>query len=100
MSPQIFAVLIAVVIVAVLWKLLRGGLGDASFTVNIRGQTVTLKGQYPGKDPADVTSFIAGLELPEGAKFWAVPDGDELRLRFSPQIPDNLQQRIRNYFYN
>ena len=101
MGP-IVIIAVAVVAAAVIWKLASGGLGDAKYLIKVTGEGpngVSIKGQVPGKSNADVADFVAGLELPAGAKIWAVPDRDRVVLRFS-NVPDNLQQRCRNYFYN
>ena len=101
MGPVVIIV-VAVVAAAVIWKVASGGLGDAKYVIKITGDGadgVSITGQVPGKSEADVAEFVAGLELPAGAKIWAVPDRDRVVLRFS-NVPDNLQQRCRNYFYN
>jgi hypothetical protein len=103
MSTPILLTVVAVVAAAVIWKIASGGLGDAKYVIRITGdgaEGVVLEGEVPGKSEATVAEFIAGLELPKGAKIWAVPDGDRVVLRFSTQVPDHLQQRIRNFFYN
>ena len=97
-------VIIAIVVVAaaVIYKFASGGLGDAKYVITVRGpgaDGVAIKGAVPGKSETDVAEFVAGLELAAGAKIWAIPDGDRMVLRFT-SVPDNLQQRCRNYFYN
>ncbi|MEM6993922.1 MAG: DUF3634 family protein [Myxococcota bacterium] len=83
-----------------IYKVATGGLSDARFVIKVGAGGVTVKGTVPGKALNEVTDFVEGLELDEGAKIWGVPDGDSLRLRFAGGIPDNLQQRMRNYFMN
>jgi hypothetical protein len=100
MSTTIAITVVAVVAALVIWKLASGGLGDAKYVIKVTGAGVVVKGEVPGKSEGAVTEFIATLELPAGAKIWAVPDGDRVTLRFSSHVPDNLQQRIRNFFYN
>ena len=103
MSTPILLTIVAIVAAAVIWRVASGGLGDAKYIIRVTGEGetgVVLKGEVPGKSEASVAEFIAGLELPRGAKIWAVPDRDRLTLRFSSQVPDHLQQRIRNFFYN
>ena len=101
-STPFVIILIAVVVGAVGWKILRGGLGDAKFVVTVRGEGaegVTVNGSAPGYSAGEVAEFVGGLELPAGAKFWGVPDGDRIRLRFSDKVPEHLHQRLRNFFY-
>ena len=103
MSTPIAITLVAIVAAVVIWKLASGGLGDAKYVIRVKGagvDGVVVKGEVPGKSEAVVVEFVAALELPAGAKIWAVPDRDRVTLRFSSHVPDNLQQRIRNFFYN
>lgn len=102
MPSEIAIGLLLLVVAAVGYKLLRGGLGDATFVVEVKGpgiEGVQIRGSVPGHAESDVAEFVAGLELPAGARIWAVPDRDRIRLRFSGGVPDNLQQRLRNFFY-
>jgi hypothetical protein len=102
-STPILLTIVAVVAAAVIWKVASRGLGDAKYVIRVTGEGesgVVLEGEVPGKSEALVAEFVAGLELPKGAKIWGVPDRDRLTLRFSSQVPDHLQQRIRNFFYN
>ena len=100
MSTTIAITVVAVVAALVIWKLASGGLGDAKYVVKVTATGVVVKGEVPGKSEGAVAEFITTLELPTGAKIWAVPDGDRVTLRFSSHVPENLQQRIRNFFYN
>lgn len=96
-------IVLAVVIAAVGWggyKIATGGFSDARFSIKVGAGGPQMKGSVPGKSDSDVLAFVADLELPVGAKIWAVPDGDRLQMRFSGNVPDNLQQRMRNYFLN
>lgn len=96
-------IVLAVVIAAVGWgayKIATGGLSDARFSIKVGAGGPELKGSVPGKSDGDVLAFVADLELPPGAKIWAVPDGDRLQMRFSGNVPANIQQRMRNYFLN
>lgn len=93
----------AVVLAAIGWgvyKAVTGGLSDADFVIKVGASGVTIKGTVPGKAEGDVVDFVTGLELDPGAKIWGVPNGDRVSLRFSGEVPDNLQQRMRNYFMN
>lgn len=99
MSSTVALVLIGVVAAAVLYRVLGSGISGATFVVTISDAGVELKGQVPGKDDADVRAFFETLELESGARVWAIKDGSELRIRFRG-VPDNLQQRVRNYVYN
>ncbi len=99
MPGTVALVLIGVVVAAVLYRVLGSGISSATFVVTIGDSGVELEGQVPGKDDADVRSFFETLELEPGARVWAIKDGSELRLRFRG-VPDNLQQRVRNYVYN
>lgn len=102
-SSTIAIAVTAVVLAAVGWKLLRGGLGDATFVITVGGEGregVQVRGTVAGKDDEDVRDFVARMELETGAKIWGVPDGKRMMLRFNTKVPENLQQRCRNYFYN
>jgi hypothetical protein len=101
MGPFVI-IAVAVVAAVVIWKVASGGLGDAKYVIKVSAEGidgVSIKGEVPGKSQTDVAEFVAGLELTAGAKIWAVPDRDRLVLRFS-NVPENLQQRCRNFFYN
>lgn len=92
-----------VVLAFIAYKVVRGGVGDAVFVVTVRGEgpeNVQVKGTTYGKSHGDVQDFVARMELPKGAKIWGIRDGDQIRLRFSSHVPDNLQQRTRNFFLN
>jgi hypothetical protein len=94
--------LVLLVIAAVAFKILGGGLSDAKFVVTVEDEGtdgVKIKGEVPGYSHGEVADFIAGLELPKGAKIWAVPDRDRIQLRFNSAVPETLQQRMRNFFY-
>ena len=85
-------------IVAVVWKLASGGRDDARFVLTVNGpgiEGIELRGRVPGIGGDELTDFVAKLELPEGARIWAVPDGDRLALRFA-NVPEGPQQRVRN----
>jgi hypothetical protein len=100
-SPWVIA-LILLVITAVGFKILRDGLGDATFVIRVRepgAGGVEILGEIPGHGNGSVAEFIAGLELPAGAKIWGVPDRDRVVLRFSTEVPEHLHQRLRNFFY-
>lgn len=103
MPPSILVAVGALIAGAIVWKLVRRGLGDARFVVEIRGpgkDGVHLEGQVPGKGHDEVVEFVAALELATGAKFWGVPERNRLQLHFSSEVPANVQQRLRNYIYN
>ena len=103
MSTTIAITVVALVVAAVIWKVASGGLSDAKYSVRVTGegtQGVQVKGEVPGKSEGAVQEFVAGLALPKGARIWAVPDRDRVMLRFSANVPEHLQQRIRNFFYN
>lgn len=94
--------LVLLAVAAVVFKILGGGMGDAKFIVTVEGEgpdAVKIKGEVPGYSHGDVAEFIAGLELPSGAKIWGVPDRNRIQLRFNSTVPETLQQRLRNYFY-
>ena len=86
---------------AILWRVLRGSEADARFVVRVTGEGaegVTIRGDIPGHDHVSVREFVAELGLPEGAKILGIPDGERFRLEFA-DIPDDLHQRLRNFFY-
>ena len=104
-SPLImpsFGILALVAVVgAVIWKLLQSGERDAIFNVKVEGpgeEGVVVSGEVPGYGHGDVREFVAGLELPEGARLWGEQDGASVRIRFSDEVPERLQQRLRNMF--
>ncbi len=99
-APHIAIVLLGLGVAVVLWKVLGGGLGDAEFVIRVQGpDSVQLKGTVPGRSESDVIDFVSRMELPRGAKIWGVRDHGQIRLRFSSSVPENLQQRTRNYLY-
>ena len=75
-----------------------GATAGALFVFTVEADGVRLDGTVPGKSDADARDFIERMELPPGAKIWGHRDGSGFRLRFSADVPDNLQQRARNYF--
>jgi hypothetical protein len=100
-SPWVIA-LILLVVTATAFKLLHDGLGDATFVITVRGpgvEGVHVLGEIPGHASSEAAGFVAGLELPEGAKIWGIPDRDRIMLRFSAEVPEHLHQRLRNFFY-
>ena len=89
--------------VALAWKLVRRGVDEAMFVIEVTGEGVegaALRGTVPGHGDGDVREFVAGLELPPGSRIWGVPDRDGFQLRCSDEVPEHLRQRIRNYLYN
>ncbi|MEM6291383.1 MAG: DUF3634 family protein [Myxococcota bacterium] len=99
-SSSIVLAVVALATAAIAFKLVRGGIGSAVFIVTVRGEGVDgvhVQGTVPGKTSSDMQDFVARMELPVGAKIWAVRDGDGVRLRFNAKVPDNLQQRTRNF---
>ena len=98
MHPSLLVALVVVAVVAIVWKLATGGRGDARFVLTVNGpgiEGIELRGEVPGIGSDDLADFVAKLELPKGAKIWAVPDGDRLALRFA-NVPEGPQQRVRN----
>lgn len=94
----IIVVLVAAAALAVVWKLARGGRGDARFLLSVNGpgaEGITMRGEVPGQEREDFIAFVAALELPVGAEIWGVPDGDRIALRFK-DVPEGPQQRVRN----
>lgn len=103
-SRAVELVAIAIVLgVAALWLIVsRGGLSGARFTITIHGEGPTgvqIRGTVPGHALPDITTFVAELGLPHGARIQGIPSGGRLELRFSPTVPDHLHQRLRNFFY-
>jgi hypothetical protein len=94
--------LVLLAVAAVAFKILRGGLGDATFVVTVESEGsegIKIQGDVPGYSAGEVAEFVAGLQLPIGAKVWGIPDRDRIRLRFSATVPETLHQRMRNFFY-
>lgn len=102
MPPSYFVALVVVVLVAVVWKLVTRGRGDASFILTVKGPGtagISIQGEVPGVGAAELSEFVAQLELPTGARIWGIRDGDRLALRFS-DVPEGPQQRVRNLVLN
>lgn len=98
MHSSVLVAIVVVAVVAIVWKLASGGRGDARFVLTVNGPGVDgidLRGEVPGIGGGELIEFVAKLELPKGAKIWAVPDGDRLALRFA-NVPEGPQQRVRN----
>lgn len=97
--------------VAALWLVVaRGGLSGARFTITIRGTTrgttrdegpagVHVRGTVPGHAVSEIVAFMTELDLPRGARVQGIPTGNRIELRFSPDVPAHLHQRLRNFFY-
>jgi hypothetical protein len=102
-QPIILLVVVGAVVGAIVWKVAGRGRGDAKFTIEVTGpgvDGVRMKGAVPGRSASEIVDFVARLELPTGSRVWGVPDRGRLRLEFAGSVPDNLQQRLRNFFYN
>ena len=103
MHPTVAAIVVLAASAIIVWKFAMRGRGDAKFTIDVSGpgiDGVKMKGAVPGRSASEVCDFVARLELPAGAKIWGVPDRGRLRLEFAGDIPDNVKQRLRNFFYN
>ena len=103
MHPIILLVLVGTVVGAIVWKVASRGRGDAKFTIDVSGpgiDGVRMTGAVPGRSASEILDFVARLELPAGSRIWGVPDRGRLRLEFAGAVPENLQQRMRNFFYN
>lgn len=99
---QPLAILIVLGVVALWLVVARGGLSSARFTITIRdaGPTgVHVRGTVPGHTLSEVVAFVASLDLPRGARVQGIPTGNRIELRFSPEVPAHLHQRLRNFFY-
>lgn len=97
---EIVAIAIVLGVATLFAVVARGGLSGARFTITVRGQGpagVRLSGVVPGQPSADVVDFVAGLDLPPGARVQGLPRGDHLELRCSSHVPDHLRQRLRNF---
>ena len=80
------------------WRFGPGASAGAVFVLKVDASgTVQLSGSVPGKSDSDARDFVAKMELPPRARLWAHRDGSRLRLTFSSHVPENLQQRTRNY---
>ena len=103
MHPIILLVVVGVVLAAIVWKIAGRGRGDAKFMIEVTGpgiDGVRMNGAMPGRSASEILDFVARLELPAGSRIWGVPDRGRLRLEFAGDVPENLQQRMRNFFYN
>lgn len=99
---QPVAILIVLGVVALWLVVARGGLSGARFTITIRGEGpagVHVRGTVPGHTLAEIVAFVAELDLPRGARVQGMPAGNRIELRFSPDVPAHLHQRLRNFFY-
>jgi hypothetical protein len=93
----------AAVLAAILWKVAMRGRDEATFMIEVSGpgiDGVKMKGAVPGRSSSEILDFVARLELAAGVKIWGVPDRGRVRLEFAGDVPDNLAQRMRNFFYN
>lgn len=102
MENPIFLLLLLLVVVLVGWKVFSGGLFGARFVVQVRGaapEDIAFQGDAPGYSAAEVAEFVRSLDLPPGARIWGMPFGPRIRLHFSPEVPEHLHQRLRNFFY-
>lgn len=93
----------AAVLAAILWKVAMRGRDEAKFMIEVSGpgiDGVKMKGAVPGRSASEILDFVARLELAPGVKIWGVPDRGRIRLEFAGEVPDNLAQRMRNFFYN
>ena len=102
MNPMVLFAAGAVALAAFLyWRFATDGGRGAAFTFTVQPDgDVQCSGTVLGKSDEEARAFIQGLELPAGAKVWGVREGGAVRLRFSSDVPDNLQQRTRNFFGN
>jgi hypothetical protein len=101
--PIILLVVMGAVVGAIIWKVADRGRGDAKFTIEVTGpgiDGVKMKGAVPGRSAGEILDFVARLELPPGSSIWGVHDRGRMRLEFAGNVPDNLRQRMRNFFYN
>ncbi|MCR9166528.1 MAG: DUF3634 family protein [Nannocystaceae bacterium] len=100
MGPQALLLLAAGAIALAVFAFRRfgGATAGALFVFTVEARGVRLEGTVPGKSDADARDFIERMELPVGAKLWGHRSGEGVRLRFSSDVPDDLQQRARNYF--
>lgn len=99
---QAVAIVIVLAVVALWLIVARGGLSGARFTITIRGagpSGVHVRGAVPGHPSSDVAAFVAELGLPSGARVEGLPSGNRIELRFSPDVPAHLHQRLRNFIY-
>lgn len=88
----------AIALAVFVYRRYGGATAGALFVFIVEADGVRLDGSVPGKSDDDARDFIARMELPPGAKIWGHRDGGGVRLRFSAEVPDNLQQRCRNFF--
>ena len=92
MLRLLFIVLVVIVAIFVLRK-------RYVFKIIMRQPAPLLRGQIPGRSWPEVSDFIKNLGLPPGSAIIAYPDERRFRLVFSRDIPEPLQQRIRNFLY-
>jgi hypothetical protein len=100
---SIVLAIVVIAVAAVLAKVVLRGRDDAKFTIEVSGPGIDglkMTGAAPGRSAGEILDFVARLELPRGAKLWGVADRGRLRLHFGSGVPEHLQQRLRNFFYN
>lgn len=99
MSGGVAIGLLVVVVGAIVWRVFGGARYDSLFTIEVKAagvEGIEMRGSVPGRSGEELIAFVASLELPPGARIWAIRDGGEMRLRFT-NVDPGPQQRLRNF---
>jgi len=79
--------------------LIRWGITSYVFRIRIVAGFPIMRGDVPGRSRSEILGFVRGLDLPEGAMITGLKDGDRFRIVLSRAVPEEHQQRIRNFLY-
>lgn len=79
-------------------RALRGPSGLFEVRVGRQGR-VRVRGTVPARTPEEVARLIEGLDLPQGARFIAVPEGASFRLRFTKNVPPQARAQIQSFVF-
>lgn len=99
MSGGVAIGLLVVIVGAVVWRVFGGERHDSLFVVEVKAagiDGVVLRGNVPGRSGEELVAFVASLDLPPGARIWAIRDREQLQLRFA-NVDAGPQQRLRNF---
>jgi hypothetical protein len=93
-------VLVALVIGVAVFLLPRAAANlGVVFALRVTRDGARLRGRVPGHSAATVCQFVDALGLPPGARIVARRDGSRFRLEFSPDVPAEAHQQLRNFLY-
>ena len=96
MLTRLIAVALLVVSLVALWRAVAGA--GYLFRIRVVGGFPLLRGRIPGRSRNEILDFVRELGLPEGAMITGLAEGDRFRLELGRAVPEELHQRIRNFF--